>query len=138
MGIEDYEKRDLSAYSVLIVDDIALNALLLQKGLSKLNLKISVATSGQAALNAVAVSKPSIILLDIMMPGIDGLTFLKKLREDPSNDAIRVVMVTAINANDQIVKALQLGANDYITKPIKLDKLYSSIITQLNAYKTLV
>lgn len=122
---------DLSAYKVLAVDDIPLNLLLIQKMLSKLNLQIRTAGNGKKALEAVENEKPDLILLDLMMPEIDGFDVMKRLRENPETADIKIVILSALNSSDDIVKGFSLGADDFITKPIIMEKLLNCVITQI-------
>lgn len=122
---------DLSGYKVLAVDDIPLNLLLIQKMLSKMNFKISTASNGRIALDAIAKEKPDLILLDLMMPEIDGFEVIRRLRENPETADIRIVILSALNSSDDIVKGFNLGANDFITKPIIMEKLLNCVITQI-------
>ena len=121
---------DLSNYSVLAVDDIPLNLLLLQKMLSKFNFKLRTAVSGQEALDAIATEKPALLFLDLLMPGIDGFEVLKRVRSNPANSDMRIVILSALNSNDDIVKGFNLGANDFITKPIIMERLLNCVTEQ--------
>ena len=123
--------QDYSKYSILAVDDIPLNLVLVQKMLSRFKFEIRTADSGQQALDAVADRRPDLILLDLMMPGIDGFEVIKRLREDPATADIRIVILSALNSNEDVVKGFDLGANDFIMKPIILEKLLNSVFTQL-------
>ena len=123
--------RDYSNYNILAVDDIPLNLLLVQKMLSRFKFEIRTADNGQNALDAVAQRKPDLILLDLMMPGIDGFEVIKRLREDPATADIRIVILSALNSNEDVVRGFDLGANDFIMKPIIMEKLLNSVFTQL-------
>lgn len=127
----DIKNIDLSKHTVLAVDDIPMNLLLISKILSRLNITISTANNGREALDFIAKNKPSLVLLDLMMPEIDGYEVLKRLRENPDTKDLRVVILSALNSNEDIVKGFSLGANDFITKPIILEKLTSCVVTQL-------
>ena len=122
---------DFSAFNVLAVDDIPLNLLLVQKMLSKFNFKMRTASGGQQALDAVAQEKPDLILLDLMMPGIDGFEVIRRLREDPATADIQIVILSALNSNEDVVKGFNAGANDFIMKPIIMEKLLSCVVNQL-------
>ena len=122
---------DFSAFNVLAVDDIPLNLLLVQKMLSKFNFRMRTASGGQQALDAVAQEKPDLILLDLMMPGIDGFEVLRRLREDPATADIQIVILSALNSNEDVVKGFNAGANDFIMKPIIMEKLLSCVVNQL-------
>lgn len=122
---------DLSTHTVLAVDDIPMNLLLISKILSRLNITIKTAANGREALDFISKEKPSLVLLDLMMPEIDGYEVLRQLRNNPETKDIRVVILSALNSNEDIVKGFNLGANDFITKPIILEKLTNCVITQL-------
>ena len=125
------QDHDYSAYDVLAVDDIPLNLLLVQKMLSRFNFKMRTAANGQQALDAVAASKPDLILLDLMMPGIDGFEVIRRLRADPATADIQIVILSALNSNEDIVKGFNAGANDFIMKPIIMEKLLTCVVTQM-------
>ena len=125
------QDHDFSMYNVLAVDDIPLNLLLVQKMLARYNFQIRTAANGQQALDAVAEKKPDLILLDLMMPGIDGYEVIRRLRENPKTADVRIVILSALNSNEDVVKGFNLGANDYIVKPIIMEKLLSCVVTQL-------
>lgn len=127
----DIKKIDLSHHTVLAVDDIPMNLLLISKILSRLNITISTAANGREALEFIAKNKPSLVLLDLMMPEMDGYEVLKRLRENPETKELRVVILSALNSNEDIVKGFSMGANDFITKPIIMEKLTSCVVTQL-------
>ena len=125
------QDHDYSKYNVLAVDDIPLNLLLVQKMLSKFNFRIRTAANGQQALDAVAAEKPDLILLDLMMPGIDGFEVIRRLRADPATADIQIVILSALNSNEDVVKGFNVGADDFIMKPIIMEKLLSCVITQM-------
>lgn len=126
------ESIDFSRFNVLIVDDVPLNQLLVQKMLSRFNFSVKTAGNGLEAMREVVARKPELILLDIMMPVMDGFEVLRQLRANPDWAGIKVVVLSALNSNEDIVKAYNLGANDFITKPIVLNKLVHSVATSLN------
>ena len=125
------QDHDYSKYNVLAVDDIPLNLLLVQKMLAKFNFKMRTATNGQMALDSVAAEKPDLILLDLMMPGIDGFEVIRRLRADPATADIQIVILSALNSNEDVVKGFSVGANDFIMKPIIMEKLLSCVVTQM-------
>ncbi|MBO4756017.1 MAG: response regulator [Bacteroidales bacterium] len=126
------QKHDYSKYNLLAVDDIPLNLVLVQKMLSRFNFQMRTATSGQQALDAVAEKKPDLILLDLMMPGIDGFEVIRRLRENPATANIQIVILSALNSQEDIVKGFNMGANDYIMKPIIMEKLLTCVINQMS------
>ena len=125
------QDHDYSRLSILAVDDIPLNLLLVTKMLARFNFRIRTASGGQQALDAVAEEKPDLILLDLMMPGIDGFEVIRRLRSNEATADIRIVILSALNSNEDVVKGFDLGANDFIMKPIIMEKLLSCVVTQL-------
>lgn len=126
------QEHDYSRYNVLAVDDIPLNLVLVQKMLSRFNFKMRTASGGQEALDAVAQEKPDLILLDLMMPGIDGFEVIRRLREDPGTADIQIVILSALNSNEDVIKGFNAGANDFIMKPIIMEKLLTCVVTQMS------
>ena len=125
------QDHDYSQYNVLAVDDIPLNLLLVQKMLAKFNFTLRTAANGQQALDVVAERKPDLILLDLMMPGIDGFEVIRRLRANPETADIQIVILSALNSNEDVVKGFNMGANDFIMKPIIMEKLLSCVNTQM-------
>lgn len=125
-------KLDLSQYSVLIVDDVPLNVMLVEKMLSRFHFRIRKAENGLEAMREIIAEKPDLMFLDILMPIMGGFEVLEQLRQNPDYSSIKVVVLSALNSNEDIVKAYNLGANDFITKPILLEKLMNSVAKQLN------
>lgn len=123
---------DVDNLLVLAVDDVPLNILLIKKMLSQYTFQIKTANSGQAALDAVAERKPDLMLLDLMMPGIDGFEVIQRLRANEETKDIPIIILSALNSEQDIARGFQLGANDYINKPIIMEKLVSSVTTQIN------
>jgi CheY-like chemotaxis protein len=109
--------------TVLIVDDSNTNNILLQSILESEGINTSVASSGKEALNYLKIKKPSLILLDIMMPKIDGFTVLKEIKSNAETSNIPVVFITAKNDDNLKQKAIEEGAADLIKKPIDINKV---------------
>jgi signal transduction histidine kinase len=103
---------------ILIVDDIPDNRTLLSRRFERQGYECEEADSGQGALRAIASRPFDVVLLDVMMPDLDGLEVLRRIRETHSQETLAVIMVTGRSESDDIVHALRLGANDYITKPV--------------------
>jgi CheY-like chemotaxis protein len=116
---------------ILIVDDNEDNWDMLSRRLERKGYSIIVADSGEAALEIINQELVEIVLLDVMMPGIDGIETLKRIRQTYSQARLPVVMVTAKDRDDDIVQAFALGANDYITKPIDFVVAAARIQAQL-------
>jgi len=104
--------------NVLIVDDSNTNNVLLESILHGEGIESDIAYNGQEALDLVNVNKPDLILLDIMMPEIDGFTVFKELQKNNETKSIPVVFITARNDNELKQQAINSGAYDFIEKPI--------------------
>lgn len=117
--------------SILIVDDIPENISTLFHFLDANHFEILVARDGKAALELIEYERPDIILLDIMMPGIDGFETCKRLKANIQTQDIPVIFMTALSETIDKVKGLELGAVDYITKPIKQEEVLARINTHL-------
>lgn len=102
---------------VLIVEDEADIAGLIQFHIGREGYQTQVASSGRLALEAVEQNKPDLIILDIMLPDLDGLEVCRKIKREPETAAIPVLMVSARGEESDIVVGLELGAEDYVTKP---------------------
>jgi signal transduction histidine kinase len=118
--------------NILIVEDEEFNRDIMARRLQSGNYKLRFAVNGQQALDMVAEQKPDLILLDIMLPEIMGLQVLHTLRQQYSMVDLPIIMVTAIDADERIVRALELGANDYVAKPINFPILIARLQTQLS------
>lgn len=103
---------------VLVVDDILPNVKLLEAKLASEYYDVLTATSGQEALDRVKADSPDIVLLDVMMPGMDGFEVCQKIKSDPQYAHIPVVMVTALTDSTDRVRGLEAGADDFLSKPL--------------------
>ena len=113
--------------AILIVDDNPTNCQLLAKRLSRQGYRCSQALSGNLALHMVAEQTPDIMLLDMMMPEMDGLEVLTILRRSHDSISLPVLMVTARNEGEDVVSAFAAGANDYIEKPVDFPVLVARL-----------
>jgi signal transduction histidine kinase len=104
---------------ILIVDDTPTNLEVLSEGLTDAGFEVAVATSGERAIRQAEYEPPDLILLDVMMPGIDGFETCRRLKENPATKDITVIFMTALTDTVDKVKGLSLGAVDYITKPFQ-------------------
>jgi two-component system phosphate regulon response regulator PhoB len=102
---------------ILVVEDEAPIQELLQFNLERSKYRVKVVDSGEEALTVAAQYQPDLILLDIMLPGADGLEVCKKLKAHPDTGRIPIIMLTALCEEADIVTGLELGADDYMTKP---------------------
>jgi signal transduction histidine kinase len=117
---------------ILIVDDNPLNAKLLFKFLSRAGFeRVSVAADGYATLEIVRASPPDLILLDVMMPGIDGFETCQYLKDLENGKDIPVIFMTALADTEHKLKAFQLGAVDYIAKPFQKEEILARIDVHL-------
>lgn len=123
---------DTSQVKILIVDDIPLNVLLIDKMLAKFKFNVLKANNGADALKIVEEQRPHVMLLDLMMPGIDGYQVTEQVRRTISKEEMPIVILSALNSNDDINKALSLGANEFITKPVMMERLHNTVITLVN------
>ena len=103
---------------ILVVDDILPNVKLLEAKLSSEYYDVLTATSGEEALRRVVDDSPDIVLLDVMMPGMDGFEVCRKIKDNPSVAHIPVVMVTALTDSQDKVRGLEAGADDFLSKPV--------------------
>ena len=117
--------------SVLVVDDLTANVELMAKRLKRSGLDVLTASSGPEALKMLEGRTVDVVLLDIMMPGMNGIETLKKIRETWSASVLPVIMVTAKTDSQDVVEALGLGANDYVTKPVDYPVAFARIQAHL-------
>lgn len=122
---------NLNRYNVLVVDDVPLNRMLVTKMLGRFNFKVREAENGLEALREFFAQKPDLVFLDILMPLMDGFEVLKEVRKTEEWNDVKIVILSALNSNEDIVKAYNMGANDFITKPIMMDKLLNTVAQQL-------
>ena len=114
-------------YTILAVDDIATNIMLLKAVLSRTKYKIVTASGGYEALEKVAAVNPDLILLDIMMPDLDGYEVLKQLKANPAHEDIPGIFLTALHNPEDIVKGFKYGASDYVSKPFNHEELITRV-----------
>lgn len=122
--------------TVLIVDDLDANRALLERRLEIFDYRVLSADSGAAALQLLERETADIILLDYMMPQMNGLEVLAKLRESRATRDVPVIMVTARAEAEAVVEALDSGADDYVTKPIDFDVLRARMETHIEKRKS--
>src|SRR5436305_806447 len=103
---------------ILVVDDIEANVRLLEAKLQAEYYDVLTAFGGASALALAAAEKPDIILLDVMMPEMDGFEVCRRLKHDPATRHIPVVLVTALDGRRDRLTGLEAGADDFLTKPI--------------------
>ena len=116
---------------VLVVDDLEKNLQLLGELLSDQHYEVMLASSGASALERVQARKPDLILLDIMMPEMDGIETCRRLQQDPATQDIPIIFLTATNDSEMAVRGLSEGAVDYITKPFSASELLARVDTHV-------
>ncbi len=121
-----------SEYKILIVDDVMSNILLLKVLLTNEKFQIVTAGNGTEALEQVEKEKPNLILLDVMMPDINGFDVAQKLKANPDTADIPIIFLTALNSTTDIVKGFQVGGNDFISKPFNKEELIIRVMHQLS------
>ena len=122
---------ELKASDILIVDDNKTNCEVLERRLSMSGLKCRTAYDGESALDEVKKKTPDLILLDVILPDINGLELLKRFRSKHSVESLPVIMVSAFDDVDSIAKCIQLGAQDYLPKPINGTVLLAKVVSSL-------
>lgn len=110
-------KRIMANEHILVVDDEEDILSLVEYNLLKEGYKATCVAAGEEAIKLAASLKPNLIILDLMLPGVDGLEVCRTLKRDPKTSDIPIVMLTAKGEESDVVKGLEMGADDYITKP---------------------
>ncbi len=121
--------------AILLVDDNPTNLQLLFETLDGRGYKLLIAKDGKAALSIAGKAKPNLILLDIMMPEIDGYEVCRQLKADPATAEIPVIFLSALTDTKDKVQGLDLGAVDYVTKPFQPDEVIARVNTHLTVYR---
>ncbi len=120
---------------ILIVDDVISNVELLSRALEPDGYEILVAQNGEDALRIAARAQPHLILMDVMMPGIDGLSTCRRLKADPHLAAIPVIFITALDERDCVVRGFAAGAIDYVVKPFHAEEVLLRVEHQLRLHR---
>lgn len=116
---------------ILVVDDFKKNLQLIVDVLDNEGYSTTFATSGKQAIERIKSAQPDLILLDLMMPEMDGLEVCKILKDDPETSDIPVIFLTASDETDNLLQAFEVGAADYITKPFNILELLARVKTHL-------
>jgi len=111
---------------ILVVDDLPQNVRLLDAVLSPQGFRVATASSGKEALDVLSKEHPDLVLLDILMPGIDGYEVCRRIREDPGTAFLPVIMITASEGEDKI-RAIESGADDFVHKPFDQAELVARV-----------
>jgi two-component system, cell cycle response regulator len=126
--------------SILIVDDLPLGRETVATLISPLGYQLLFASNGAEALRLAQATPPDLILLDVMMPGMDGYEVCRRLRATPALAEVPVIMLTALDDRDSRLRGIEAGADDFISKPYDRIELRARVrtITRLNRYRRLV
>ena len=126
-----FEPLNHADYNILIVDDTPTNLAVLVEYLQTYGFGIRIARSGETALQRVAYNAPDIILLDILMPGIDGFETCRQLKANSASSAIPVIFMTSLTSAEDKVRGFEMGAVDYVTKPLQQAEVLARLTTHL-------
>lgn len=118
-------------YSILIVDDMPVNLAVLVEYLTEYGFNIRIARRGETALQRVHYDAPDLILLDVLLPGIDGFETCRRLKVDPTTAEIPVIFMTSLASAEDKVTGFEVGAVDYVTKPLQQAEVLARITTHL-------
>ena len=130
---ESLESRiNRSDYKILIVDDVVSNVLLLKILLTNEKFQVCTANCGNACIEQAKKEKPDLILLDVMMPDINGFDTAVILKKDPETMDIPIIFLTALNTPNDLVHGFQVGANDFLTKPFNKEELVMRVVQQIS------
>ena len=121
-----------SEYTVLVVDDVVSNVLLLKVLLTNEKFKVITAGNGKEALSQAVNARPDLILLDVMMPEMNGFEVAERLKADSETQHIPIIFLTALNTTADIVKGFKVGANDFISKPFNKEELVIRVTHQIS------
>lgn len=124
----------MNKYKVLIVDDIPENIQTLGEMIKDFDLDVKIAEGGQEAIDIIDSCTPDIILLDLMMPRVNGWDVIDHVRKKYSKNEMVIIVVSLLNNKDNIDECYELGVNDYITKPVIKARLTSSIESHLRNF----
>ena len=120
--------------NILIVDDVLDNLKVLGNILKSEGYKVKAVLNGAMALQVTEKEKPDLILLDIMMPYMDGFEVCRRIKKNPLLNEVPIIFISSLNDTEDIVKAFSLGGADYITKPFKAEEVKARVNTHLNIY----
>ncbi|NCE89696.1 response regulator [Pseudomonas sp. L13] len=123
---------------VLIVDDTPDNLAMLSDALDNAGYLVLVALDGLSALNRVQRRRPDLILLDAMMPGLDGFETCRRLKAQPESADIPVVFMTGLTDSQHVVQGFEVGGSDYVTKPIQTEEVLARVAAHLRTSRILL
>ncbi|MFM2314730.1 MAG: hypothetical protein RLZZ04_4006 [Cyanobacteriota bacterium] len=123
--------ENINSHSILIVDDNSNNLEVLSETLMRAGFQIAVAIDGESALEQIQYHQPELVLLDVMMPGIDGYQTCERIKSNPSTFDIPIIFMTALSDTEHKIRGFALGAVDYITKPFQREEVLARVRVQL-------
>jgi PAS domain S-box-containing protein len=131
MHVNERQTERARRPSVLLVDDIASNLRVLYESLNGRDYRLLIANGGAQAIEIARRSRPDLILLDIMMPDVDGFEVCRQLKQDPATSGVAIIFLTALDDISDKVRGLELGAVDYVTKPFHPDEVAARVQTHV-------
>jgi CheY-like chemotaxis protein len=126
-----FTEMEILSRTILLVDDSPVNLGVVVEGLERHGFEVLVAADGEEALQRIEVIKPDIVLLDVMMPGIDGFEVCRRLKAQPHTRDIPVIFMTSLSGAEDKVNGFNAGAVDYVTKPLQIDEVRARVNTHL-------
>jgi CheY-like chemotaxis protein len=136
LGTESASDAGASGARLLVVDDNENNRDIVSRLLEREGYQVSTAEDGAQALERIKIQPPDLVLLDVMMPVMDGIEACKRMKDDPESRLIPVVIMTALGQVDDRVRGIQAGADDFLTKPVNRGELLARIQTSLRLKQT--
>ena len=132
-AVESLESKiNRSDYKILIVDDVVSNVLLLKILLTNEQFQVCTANNGTSCIEMAKTERPDLILLDVMMPDINGFDTAIVLKKDATTKDIPIIFLTALNTPQDLVRGFQVGANDFLTKPLNKEELVMRVMQQIS------
>ena len=132
---DDAAAGEIGSEQILLVDDNPINLQILYKTLQGSGYRLLIAKNGQSALEIARRAKPSLVLLDVMMPDMDGFDVCTELKADPATAAIAVIFLSALGDSQAKVRGLAVGGVDYIAKPFQSDEVVARVRTHIKIHR---
>lgn len=126
------ENAETKKKKILIIEDDRISIEILEYFLENEDYSVSVAQDGEIGLRKITENKPDLILLDIMLPGMDGIQLLEKVKEDTQLSQIPIIIISSLSQDEDILRGLEKGAMDYLSKPFSPQILIAKVKKYLN------